>query len=508
MSSTASSANARLAFSSSRARRGIGKTTLWRYGVELARREWLVLACGPTEAESALAFAAAGDLLGPLAGEVVAALPSPQRRALAAALLLDDVEGAPVEPRAVAVAFLGALRELAQARPVLVAVDDIQWLDEPSARLLEFALRRVQDEPIAFLLARRLSAESHAPLGLDRLAPERVRRLSVGPISIGALHRLLRSRIGVSFPRPLLRRVHGTAGGNPFYALELGRLLSEREVEPRPGEPLPVPATLSEVVRDRIASLAPGVRAALAAAAALAAPTVSAVDAEEELDTAARAGVVELDGGRIRFTHPLLAAAAYTGISAGERRRLHARLADTVADPEERARHLALAVEGPDRRVAATVEEAANRARARGAWEAAAELAERALLLTPTSQIDEVWRRAFAAAEWKRDVGDFAGATEVLEQVVSGQPPRAVLSRAHHLLGLTRWFAGDHEHGLAQIELASAEADDDAGRATIERDAGMLLVAATGRGSICSSGRSSSRLSCAESGRRSARAGG
>ena len=160
---------------------GIGKTTLWRYGVEFARREWLTLTSSPTEAESALAFAAAVDLLGPYAQEIIGILPRPQGRALATALLLDDLEGAPADPRAVALGFLGALRELARDRPVLVAVDDIQWLDAPSTLLLEFALRRVRDDPIVFLLTRRMTDQSRAQLGLDRVSPEDVHRLAVSP---------------------------------------------------------------------------------------------------------------------------------------------------------------------------------------------------------------------------------------------------------------------------------------------------------------------------------------
>jgi DNA-binding CsgD family transcriptional regulator len=438
---------------------GIGKTTLWRYGVEFARAEWLVLTSSPTEAESALAFAAAADLLGPHAQEVVDILPPPQRRALAAALLLDDVGLAPSEPWAVAVGFLGALRELARERPVLVAVDDSQWLDAPSTLLLEFALRRVHDDPIAFLLTRRVTEESRTQLGLDRMSPEDVRHLTVGPISIGALHRLLHARTGVSLPRPLLSRVHRTAGGNPFYALELGRVLREREVEPRAGVPLPVPATLTDVVRDRIESLAPEVRAALAAAAALGAPTVSAVGAEDELDTAARAGVVEIDDGRVRFTHPLLAAAAYATMLPGARRRMHARLAEVVADPEERARHLALAATKRSTEIAAQVEDAAARAAGRGAPATAAELLELAAGLTPIEDAREARRRFLDAARRHFAAGDAGRARGLLEALLLETPPGA--ERCDVLLCLAETRQDDLPASLVLCEEALREAQDD-----------------------------------------------
>jgi DNA-binding CsgD family transcriptional regulator len=435
---------------------GIGKTTLWRYAVELATREWLTLTSSPTEAESALAFASAGDLLGTHARDVVEVLPRPQRRALAAALLLRDVRGAPPDPRAVALAFLGALRELARERPVLVAVDDIQWLDAPSALLLEFGLRRVHDQPILFLLARRVTAESRPPLGLDRASPESICRLTVGPLSIGALHRLLRTRIGVSFSRPLLHRVHDTAGGNPFYALELGRVLKEREVEPQAGVPLPVPGTLSEVVRDRITSLAPEVQTALATAAALAAPTVSAVGAEDELDTAVRAGVVEIDDGRVRFTHPLLAAAAYAAMPAGERPRLHARLARVVADPEERARHLALSATEASAAVAAELEDAAARAAGRGAPATAADLLELAVRLTPPDAADDARRRSLDAARRHHAAGDAGRARRVLEALLLETPPGG--ERCEVLLALAGIREDDLAAALALYEEAVREA--------------------------------------------------
>ncbi len=459
---------------------GIGKTTLWRCGVELAEREWLTLACSPTEAESALSFAAAGDLLERYAAEVVGTLPPPQRRALAAALLLDEVGGAPAEPRAVAVAFLGALRELARARPVLVAVDDIQWLDAPSALLLEFALRRVHVEPIAFLLAQRVTAEPRAPLGLDRVSPESIRRLGVGPFSIGALHRLLRTRIGVSFPRPLLRRVHETVRGNPFYALELGRVLKEREVEPRAGVPLPVPATLTDVVRDRIASLAPDVRTACAAAAALAAPTVSAVGAEDDLDTAVRAGVVEIDSDRVRFTHPLLAAAAYAAIPPGERRRLHARLAQVVAEPEERARHLALSSTKPSAEVADQVEDAAAHATQRGSPATAAELLELAARLTPTEDAQGARRRSLEAARGHFAAGDAGRARELLEALMLETPPGG--ERCDVLLALAETREDDLTAGLALYEEALQEARLDPPR--LARAYALMSVVEFNRGDL------------------------
>ena len=134
---------------------GIGKTTLWRRGIELAAaRSYRVLSCGPSGSETQLSFAGLGDLLRDVLDEVLTPLPEPQRRALAIALLLEDTNGPPPDQLAVALAFLGALRALALHSQVVVAVDDVQWLDRSSAFVLEFALRRLREERVVALFGR------------------------------------------------------------------------------------------------------------------------------------------------------------------------------------------------------------------------------------------------------------------------------------------------------------------------------------------------------------------
>ncbi len=412
---------------------GIGKTTLWRYGVAAASQTaYRVLSCSPAESEIQLSFTAAGDLLTEAAEEALAALPSPQRRALAAALLIEDASGPPPDQRAIALAFLGGLRALAAACPLVVAVDDVQWLDRSSALLLEFAVRRVREEPIGFLLARRARPGGRPPLSLDRVLSGRVQCLQIGPMTLGALHRLLRTRLRTALPRPLLRRVHEASGGNPFYALELGRTLKDRGAELDPGRPLPVPETLHEVVRERIEAQPPHVREALAAAAALSHPTVFAVGDASALDAAADAGLIQLDGERVRFTHPLLAAEAYASAGAEQRRRIHRRLADVSGEPEERARHLALATEEPSEEVAVALETAASRAARRGAPDAAAELSELAERLTPRKDRG-LLDRQLQTIDYRIHAGAMAAARATLEtlttQLPRGRDRAAVLVR-------------------------------------------------------------------------------
>src|SRR4051812_45171741 len=311
---------------------GIGKTTLLRDALHRAG-ERRVLACRPAQAETPLAFAALADLLD---GVDLSPLPTPQRHALEVALL--HAEGT-ADAHAVAAGFLGLLRS---AGPVVVAIDDVQWLDAASRAAIEFALRRLTAEPVAVLLAQRGTGEP--PLALGGLA---LRRLEPAPLGRGALHRLLLARLGVSFPRPLVQRVHASTGGNPLYALELAGALQRRGTFPRGDEPLPVPAGL---VEERLASLPEAVRSFLELVAALLdrrLPIVRALAEDGVLDQAVAAGLLEVGRGRVAFTHPLLATAVY-GLPGPERRRaIQARLAVATAGTDEEPGPLALPARPP-----------------------------------------------------------------------------------------------------------------------------------------------------------------
>lgn len=438
---------------------GVGKTTLWHAGVEAAtQRSFRLLAASPSAAETGLSFAAIGDLLGEAAAEVLTELPAPQRHALEVALLLTEAERRMPDSRAVAVAFLNAIRVLSRSEPVLVAVDDVQWMDTASAGVLAYAARRLEREPVGLLLAQRTAEGEPLPLGLDRAAAEHVSSLRVGPLSLGATHRLVRERLDVTLPRPVLRRVHETAGGNPFYALELARVLPLESVAG--GQPLPVPGSLRKLVRDRVAALSAQAREVLVAAAALSEPRVSVVEAalgrdpRPELRKASEAAVVAVEGDRVRFVHPLLASAAYELAGDDDRLAVHRRLADAVGESEQRARHLALAADGPDEEVGPELEAAALGARARGAVAAAAELSDQAAVLTPAQDEASRFRRALLTAQFRFQAGDADGARRLLEQLVRTSPPRA--SRALVLIELGRvvMFQGSRRQALALVREA------------------------------------------------------
>jgi DNA-binding CsgD family transcriptional regulator len=401
---------------------GIGKSTLWLAAVETARERGLqILSSQPAEAERGLAHAGLGDLFEGVLDRVRPALPPPRRRALEVALLMEEA-GDGADPRTLAVAVRSALEVVAADGPVVLAVDDVQWLDSSSAGALAFALRRLREEPVLLLIARRLD-DGAEPSDLERaMEAERVERLPVGPLSVGAMQALLRARLDRVFSRPALIRIHDTAGGNPFYALELARALGG-DIDPT--QPLPVPETLEALLRKRLDGLPEATRAALRLLSTLGTPSDALLEAagvaREALEPALAANVVEHEHGVVRFTHPLLASVLYQGLTAGERRNAHRLVAEIVGDPIAQARHLALASDGPDADVAAVLDEAAAVAGVRGAPTVAAELGELALRLTPRDMRKASDRRSIAAAR---------------PHVTSGDPGRAQ-ALAHELLAMT-----------------------------------------------------------------------
>ncbi len=361
---------------------GAGKTTLWEAGIEAARQQGLrVLSARSSGADAEPTFAALIDLLDGVDLQEAAGLPAPQRRALDAALLRADPGGAPAEPHAIRVAFLTVVRSLALVAPVLLAIDDLQWLDVQSAEVLVFAARRLEVGRVGFLLARRPGDPSALERALGRFD---VRQLEVGPLSLGAIRRVLSERLGLTLHRQLLRRIVDTTLGNPLFALEVGRSVAERGL-PDAGKEIAVPEGVEDALGTRVALLAEPLRALLLAVALsgdLRVAQLELLRGSSAVDDAVEAGLLVVDGDRVRASHPLLAAAARSRAGARGRRELHLELARVVSDLELRALHLALATEQPDAALAATVSAAAKAAAARGAAQEAVVLAEHALRIT------------------------------------------------------------------------------------------------------------------------------
>jgi DNA-binding CsgD family transcriptional regulator len=442
---------------------GVGKTSLWQAALERAQAAGIrTIAARPTEAETSFAHAALGDLLGPHL-ELLEVLPGPRRRALEVALLVAE-RGEEPDQQAVALATLTALRALAREGPLVVAVDDVQWLDRPSAAVLGFAARRLTGEPIGLLLAQRTAGAAPAPLDLDR-APtgDRLDHLVLAPLSLGAVQRLLQRRLGWVPSRPALHHLHQLSGGNPFFALELGRAVQAGSLHLQPGERLPV--TLEALVGARLHGLSAMARRGLAVAASIGHPTLAVVDAvagEDALADAEDAQIVDVLDGVVHFAHPLLASGAYAATDPATRRALHAAIAERVTEPEERARHLALAATGPNEAVASALDDAGRRAESRGAPAAAGELFERAAHLTPPGQVEEITRRVTDAATCTFRSGDSRRARELLEELLRTTPRGPARARALVRLALVRGYDDDLRAAETLLREAIENADGDA----------------------------------------------
>jgi DNA-binding CsgD family transcriptional regulator len=447
---------------------GMGKTTLWRAAVEHAEELGiLVLQAQPVESETTLSFAGIGDLLDRVLDTALEPLPAVQRRALSRALALGDEEDTPLDPRALRVALMNALRLLAENQPVLVAIDDSQWLDFASSTGLAYGVRRFRNERIGLLLSRRSGLESVLLNELLRSpAGERFTRIHVGALDVAALGRVVHEQLGRSLPRPLLAEVHAASGGNPFYALEIVRMLRRTGVSIEAGQPVPLPESLHDLVRGRLLALPSESRDFLLAAAAHAHPTIAIVEAASGVERglglapALDAHVVELEQDRIRFTHPLLSAGAYETGDALRRHEIHVRLAELLDDPEARAWQLAAATTNADESVAEALESAAEHARTRAALRPAALLLERASELTPVGGEADAARRVVDAAYLHYEAGDSPRAEELLRKVVAQLPPGPQRAKAVIRLARVRAYEALAE-AVELFEQAVAEADGD-----------------------------------------------
>jgi DNA-binding NarL/FixJ family response regulator len=451
---------------------GIGKTALWIAGTELARdRGTCVLEARPGETERRLSFSALDDLLSNELDEVLPHLPPPQRRALEVALLRTDDPDAAPDPRGVSTAVLEVVRWIARDRPVVVAVDDLQWLDPGSARVLTFALRRLEPGGVAVLATRRTGREP-TPSPLVRTLDERgIPRLTLRPLEIAAIETIIRRQLGVRLSRPARREVFELSGGNPLFAVELARA---HGVEPPWSAGAELPDRLASAIRRRVGAFEPAVREVLCAAAITEEPSVRILASvtgrpdTEVLDAAVAAerGGVALIGDdpmaqgaqMVGFRHPLFRSAATELLPPARVRALHKAYARVVDDPEELARHLAASASVPDHDVAAALDRASSHARNRGALDAAAELYELAARFTMDGEEELRARRTVAAAASLFDAGDRCAAEEHLLSRLDAFPDG--VQRANALIALAIMCWNDLARSDDFLDRAEDEADD------------------------------------------------
>ena len=444
---------------------GIGKSAMCRAIVDDATaRGYVVLRCTGEETEARLSFIGLTDLIGDVVDEFAAPLPAVQVEALDLALSRrrGGADSTP-DPKAAGTALRSLLVNAAAHAPVLIAIDDVGWVDDSTLHSLAFVARHVEDVPIGLLTTLRIPAENIDPIRLDRaLGPDRSHRIGLGPLDEDATMRAIEERFPGRFVPPVLRRIATASGGNPLFALDIARSL-DPSMPLEAGDPLPVPSSLHALVACRIGSLSETARTSLLAAAALFHPTAAIVEqasSEAGLAEGEETQVVRIERGRVVFAHPLYASAVYSGAATNRRRAMHRRLAELVGDSEERARHRALGAASPDEEVAVELTDAAQIARARGAWDSAAELMEQAQQLTPADDHDAAGRRGVTAAEFHVQSGDVCRAKALLERALGDMPPSDARSDGLRLLGEILYDNDSYAEAAVVLEQAASSTDD------------------------------------------------
>ncbi len=458
---------------------GIGKTAVLD-AARHAASDMLVLGATGVEAEARLPFAALGEIATPVV-DGMPDLPEPQADALATALALKPALR-PTDRLAAYAGFLGLVRGAARERPVVILVDDAQWLDSASAECLGFAARRLAGHRIGMLAAAR-TADPQALLR-GRIADE----LELGELDPSAARAVLRDS-PLELAGEAAEQILAAAVGNPLALRELPRMLTEEQRRGlAPLAPLPAPqGALGQAFSQRAAEAgADGRRAMLVAAASSTEALTPVIAACRELGIPAGAledaegpGLVTLGTDTIAFTHPLLRAVVYQRAVPAERRRAHRALANHT-DEDARAWHLAAAALGPDPAVAAALDQAAARATVRGAHSVAADALERAALATEPGdgRSQRLLRAGLAAALGAA----YARSAALLEPATEMSDARARAS-ARHLLAMAT-LTGAGRPALTNYRVLADEAEavlavDSALAATFHADAALAAIVAS-----------------------------
>ena len=417
---------------------GIGKTTLMRTAVDSAHRRGVrVFSCTGSPSHVRLSYSGLAELFTEVDDDALSELTPPQREALDTVLLRSSLGADAIDPLAVSTATLSVLERLASEGPVLIALDDLQWLDRSTARVVQYCSRRLiapsrqSAAPVGLIITRRVGAE---PGRYERAAAVRpddwTEVIRVGSLGAQEIAGLIKEQVPRQFDRRELVRVWEASGGNPFYALELSRVLPEDATK---AASLPLPETLEGVVSARTTGLGEEMEDTLLAVAAMANPTVDLIEqlAGHEavllLEGAEERGLLKRDGRRLHFTHPLLAHGIYESASAPRRREMHRRIAEVATDPEERARHLAYGEVLPD--AIEALDEASRYVRERGAPLVAADLLELALELGGDSAL------RVRLAEHMFDLGEPQRAEQLVKQALEEGISGDSLAEALLLLG-------------------------------------------------------------------------
>ena len=432
---------------------GVGKTALLRH-LSTAASGFRIARAAGVESEMELAYAGLHALCASMLGRLDQ-LPDPQRDALSTAFGLSA--GPPPDRFLVGLAVLGLLADAAEEQPLLIMVDDAQWLDRVSAQTLAFVARRLLAERLGLVFALRESGDEDVLEGLPELVIE--------GLAADEARLLLDTTIAGPLDERVKARILGEARGNPLALIELPRGFAPAELAGGFGLPdaRPLASRIEQTYLQRVEALPRDAQLLLLAAAAEPLGDLSLLwraaerlgIGSEAVRPAEAAGLLELRA-RVRFPHPLVRSAVYRAADPSDRRDVHMALADSTdpaVDPDRRAWHHAHATASPDEAVAAEMARSAERAQGRGGLAAAAAFLARAAELTPDPAVRV--ERSLAAAQVKLDVADFRSATDLVAAAELG--PVDELQRARlERLGAEIVFASRRGNDAPPLLLAAA----------------------------------------------------
>lgn len=452
---------------------GSGKSALLRHAADAIDGHGVrVLRCRPTESERGLDYSALGDLLEPI--DDLGLLGPADREVLDAVLLRAPVEHG-VTARAVGAACVRLWAALA-SEPLVVCVDDLQWVDAASMTALRFSWRRLPPGNVFVLAARRGAAGEP---NLDAVGVEMV----LGPLDDSAILQILSDRSkgsGHALAPSTRRAIVTAAAGVPLFAVELARM-SEDTASPGPGiaatmsGPLRVPPSLAALIEQRWGTMPADSVAALAPIALASRPDLALADrlgVGADVELAEGKGFVDTADREIRFTHPLLAAALIDRLTASQRRAAHRRLAAAVTDPVEAVRHAGLGAQGTDDELAAALSAASKTAVARAANDTAAELARLAADVGSTASAEHS-DRLLAAALLTFQCGDTVDALSLLDRLDTTAPDRTptageLLVRARILFSVESGSASQRS-ALAALDASATDREQAEAHALLAR---------------------------------------
>jgi DNA-binding CsgD family transcriptional regulator len=462
---------------------GSGRSRLLRYAAERASA-FHVLSCNGLAGEAHLAFSGLFDLLRPVLGEL-ASLPSRQAAAVTSALTLGPASAPRPDRFAVCMGVLSLVAHVARSRPLLLAVDDVHHLDEPTQDVLRFLARRIKAEGVAVLIAARVGESRFDRAEFPVLtvrglldAPSRtlLRSLSAGPIAPGIEDRLVTA-----------------AMGNPLALTEIARGLRPGQlagIEPL-DDPLPVGPRIADSFRSRILGLPPSTRLAL-----LLLSTADTTDSwlinfalaargltRSDLEPAERVALISLGDDAIEFCHPLVSSVVHQHATHNERLEAHLVIAEAfeVAGMTERAVwHRAESIEGPDEGMAAILEFAALAARARAGHAASALALERSAFMSATDSNRA--RRLILAADEHQASGHQSRALELLARASNEATDVTAMASIEYRRGHLRMLGGEVGEAIEGLSSAARriEGRDQTRAAQMLTDVGLALLLSRG----------------------------